>query len=175
MDYICRAGEKAQHILHEKHPPYPGHIPRRQNTQRWCPVSCWSSQYIIINTHIKKCCNITRSGASATLCRGSLCRICGRYRRVGWREYTGFEDVYVLFPLFSARGACLVSSHLFVPVFSTDLQCFFIPSRKPIYVSTSVTLHIPRRINSSLNQSERRSPELNGKSRKRIGTLFVTS
>ena len=26
VDYICRAGEKAQHISPEKHPPYPGNI-----------------------------------------------------------------------------------------------------------------------------------------------------
>ena len=26
MDYVCRAGEKAQHIPHETHPPCPGNI-----------------------------------------------------------------------------------------------------------------------------------------------------
>ena len=44
--YICRAGEKAQHIPPEKHPPYPGHILAGQNNQRWCHVSCWSSRYV---------------------------------------------------------------------------------------------------------------------------------
>ena len=34
MDYICRAEEKAQHILPEKHPPYPGNILARQSNQR---------------------------------------------------------------------------------------------------------------------------------------------
>ena len=30
---ICRAGEKAQHIPPEKHPPYPGNILARQRNQ----------------------------------------------------------------------------------------------------------------------------------------------
>ena len=30
----------------EKHPPYPGHMLAGQSNQRWCPVSCWSSQYV---------------------------------------------------------------------------------------------------------------------------------
>ncbi len=46
MDYVCRAGEKAQLIPPEKHPPYPGHIMSGQCNQHWCPVSCWSSQYV---------------------------------------------------------------------------------------------------------------------------------
>ena len=47
MDIIYRAGEKAQHIPPEKHPPYPGYILAAQNNQRWCPVSCWAaSRYI---------------------------------------------------------------------------------------------------------------------------------
>ena len=44
-DYVCRAGEKAQHIPPEKHPSYPGNILAGQSNLRWCPVSCWSSQY----------------------------------------------------------------------------------------------------------------------------------
>ena len=46
MDYICQAGEKAQYIPPEKPPPDPGHILAGQSDQRWCPVSCWSSQYV---------------------------------------------------------------------------------------------------------------------------------
>ena len=46
MNYICRAGEYVQHIPSEKHPPYHGHILAGQSNQRWCPVSCWSSQYV---------------------------------------------------------------------------------------------------------------------------------
>ena len=34
MDYICRAGEKAQLIPPEEHPPYPGHILAGQSNQR---------------------------------------------------------------------------------------------------------------------------------------------
>ena len=34
MDYICLAGEKAQHIPPEKHPPLPGHILAGQSHQR---------------------------------------------------------------------------------------------------------------------------------------------
>ena len=34
MDYICRAGEKAQLIPPEKHPSYPGHILAGQSNQR---------------------------------------------------------------------------------------------------------------------------------------------
>ena len=51
----------------------------------------------------------------------------------------------------------------------------FHSNRKSIYVSTSVTLHIQRRINSSLNQSERRSLELKPRVQKRTGTPFLTS
>ena len=60
-------------------------------------------------------------------------------------------------------------SLIYVPGIECNQNGFFIPSR------TSVTLPIPRRINSSLNQSQRRSPELKSKVQKRIGTLFVTS
>ena len=52
----------------------------------------------------------------------------------------------------------------------TTAADFFIPSRKAIYVSTLATLHIQRRINSSLNQSERRSLDLKPKVQKRTGT-----
>ena len=41
-----------------------------------------------------------------------------------------------------------------MPGLECNLNVFFIPSRTDIYVSTSVTLHIHKRINSSLNQSE---------------------
>ena len=34
MDYVCRAGEKAQRIPPEKHPPYPGNILAGQSNQR---------------------------------------------------------------------------------------------------------------------------------------------
>ena len=44
-----------------------------------------------------------------------------------------------------------------------------------MYVSTSITPHIQRRINSSLNQSERLSLKLKPKVQKRTGTLFVAS
>ena len=46
MDYVCRAGEKAQLIPPEKHPPYPGNILAGQSNQCWCPVLCWSSHYV---------------------------------------------------------------------------------------------------------------------------------
>ena len=42
---LCRAGEKAQHIPPEKHPPHPGNILAGQSNQRCCLVWCWSSQY----------------------------------------------------------------------------------------------------------------------------------
>ena len=43
---VCRAGEKAQHIPPEKHPPYPGNMLAELSNQRWSLVSCWSSQYV---------------------------------------------------------------------------------------------------------------------------------
>ena len=46
MDYVCRAGEKAQLIPPEKHPPYPGNILAGQSNKLWCHVSCWSSHYV---------------------------------------------------------------------------------------------------------------------------------
>ena len=48
MDYICRAGEKAQQIPPEKPLPYPVHILAGQSNQRLCSVSCWSSQYTLL-------------------------------------------------------------------------------------------------------------------------------
>ena len=56
----------------------------------------------------------------------------------------------------------------YAPGSECNQNCFFIPSRKAIYVLTSVTLPIPRRINSSFNQSERRSSELKQKCRREL-------
>ena len=46
MDYVYRAGEKAQHIPPERQPPYPWNILAGQRNQRQCLVRCWSSRYV---------------------------------------------------------------------------------------------------------------------------------
>ena len=86
----------------------------------------------------------------------------------------------MILTMFSTHAATTVRiATLITRWYAPGLECnkngFFILCRKVIYVSTSVTLPIPRIINSSLNQSERRCPELKPKVQTRIGTLFVTS
>ena len=100
-------------------------------------------------------------------------------RVIGIDSILKSPDVMLL-TMFSTHAATTVRIATLItrwcaPGLECNINGFFIPSRKATYVSTSVTLHIERRLNSSLNQSERRSLELKPKVQKRTGTLFVTS